>query len=189
MRTVSYDIRNAFSFKSWTLEKASSRFDLSRIDCGDSDLNDYFRNDAVLFREELLTQTYVFHDNEDDEIYAVIDFCNDALPRERMTGGQRRKISHKKRGFDTFPAVKITRLGVCREFQGKKIGSVLLEAVKHFFLADNRTGCRFITVDAYRSAVGFYERNDFARMLTKESEDSNAPTIPLFFDLKRLIVR
>lgn len=183
---MSEDIRNTFSYKNWTLEKASPRFDLSRIDCGDADLNDYFRNDAALFREELLSQTYVFHDNEDDEIYAAIDFCNDALPRERMTGGQRRKISHRKRGFQTFPAVKITRLGVCREFQGMKVGSVLLEAVKNFFLADNRTGCRFITVDAYRNAVGFYERNDFARMLTKETEDPNAPTVPLFFDLKRL---
>ena len=183
------NLRNSFSYLNWTLEKVSPRFDLSRIDCGDDDLNDYFRNDAALFREELLSQTYVFHDNEDDEIYAAIDFCNDALPRERMTGGQRRKISHRKRGFQTFPAVKITRLGVCKEFHGKKVGSSLLEAVKHFFVADNRTGCRFITVDAYRNAVGFYERNDFARMLTDESEDPSAPTVPLFFDLKRLMAQ
>ena len=185
---MSVDVRNIFSYKNWTLEKALPRFDLSRIDCGDADLNDYFRNDAVLFRDELLSQTYVFHDNEDDEIYAAIDFCNDALPRERMTGGQRRKISHRKRGFQMFPAVKITRLGVRREFHGMKVGSSLLETVKHFFLADNRTGCRFITVDAYKNAVGFYEHNDFARMLTDESEDPKAPTVPLFFDLKRLMV-
>ncbi len=157
------EFRNLFTFRHWKLEKVSPAFDLSDIDCGDDDLNDYFRNDALLFREELLSQTYVFHEEGKSIVSAVIDFCNDALPRERMTGGQRRKISHRKRGFQTFPAVKITRL-----------------------VADNRTGCRFITVDAYRNAVGFYERNDFARMLTEESEDPSAPTVPLFFDLKRL---
>jgi len=180
------EFRNLFTFQHWTLEKVSPAFDLSGIDCGDDDLNDYFRNDALFFREELLSQTYVFHEEGKAIVSAAIDFCNDALPRECMTGGQRRKISHRKRGFQTFPAVKITRLGVCREFQGMKVGSVLLEAVKNFFLADNRTGCRFITVDAYRRAVGFYERNDFARMLTKETEDPDTPTVPLFFDLKRL---
>lgn len=180
------EFRNLFTFRHWKLEKVSPAFDLSDIDCGDDDLNDYFRNDALLFREELLSQTYVFHEEGKSIVSAVIDFCNDALPRERMTGGQRRRISHRKRGFQTFPAVKITRLGVCKEFHGKKVGSSLLEAVKHFFLADNRTGCRFLTVDAYRNAVGFYERNDFARMLTEESEDPSAPTVPLFFDLKRL---
>ena len=185
---MSGEFRNMFTFQNWTLEKVSPSFDLSDIDCGDDDLNDYFRNDALLFREELLSQTYVFHEEGKKIISAAIDFCNDALPRERMTGGQRRKISHRKRGFQMFPAVKITRLGVRREFHGMKVGSSLLETVKHFFLADNRTGCRFITVDAYKNAVGFYEHNDFARMLTDESEDPKAPTVPLFFDLKRLMV-
>lgn len=179
--------RNSFTYGNWTLEKASGGFDLSSIDCGNDDLNDYFRNDAELFRRELLTQTYVFHERERNMVYAAIDFCNDGLPKERMTGGQRRRIAHRKRGFHVFPAVKITRLGVCATFHRMGVGSDLLDVVKRFFLADNRTGCRFITVDAYRDAVGFYERNDFARMLTTESEDPDAPTVPLFFDLMRLM--
>jgi len=182
------EIRNAYQFDGWTLEKASDGFDLSCIDCGDADLNDYFHNDSVAYRRQLLTQTYVFHTSEDSEVLAAVDFCNDSLPRERMTGGQRRKIAHEKRGFQSFPAVKITRLGVDKTLQGGGVGSALLETIKQFFLSDNRTGCRFLTVDAYRTAVGFYERNDFVRMLTPETEAENpdSPTVPLFFDLLRM---
>lgn len=55
-----------------------------------------------------------------------------------------------------------------------------------FFLEDNRTGCRFITVDAYRGAVPFYEKNGFTRTLAPEDEDPDAPTVSLFFDLSRI---
>ena len=39
--------RNSFVFGPWTLEKVSSRFDLSKVDCGDPDLNEYFQRDSV----------------------------------------------------------------------------------------------------------------------------------------------
>ncbi len=177
-------MRNSFVNGQWTLEKVSDAFDLSRIDCGDSDLNDYFRNDSEKYRKQLLTQTYVFHETGNSTLMATVDFCNDALPREDMTTGQKKKIPFEKRGFTTFPAVKITRLGVRLEFHKCGIGSNLLTTIKRFFLDDNRTGCRFITVDAYRDAVGFYERNDFMRM--KSSQDPEARTVPLFFDLLRI---
>ena len=101
-----------------------------------------------------------------------------------LKDASRRQIPFVKRGFKTFPAVKITRLGVRKEFHGKHIGSALIATVKRFFLDDNRTGCRFVTVDAYRAATSFYERNGFVR--TKGTEDGDAPTVPLFFDLLRL---
>ena len=71
------------------------------------------------------------------------------------------KINHRKRGYRSFPALKITRLGVDISMHGKHIGSRLLDSVKLFFLTDNRTGCRFLTVDAYREAKVFYENNGF----------------------------
>jgi len=45
----------------------------------------------------------------------------------------------------------------------------------------HHAGCRFVTVDAYRSALSFYERNDFKYLTTKdEDEDTRA----MYFDLK-----
>ncbi len=177
-------VRNYFVNGQWTLEKVTEAFDLSRIDCGDPDLNDYFQNDSEKYRKQLLTQTYVFHETGNPTLMATVDFCNDALPRENMTTGQKRNIPFEKRGFTTFPAVKITRLGVRLEFHKCGIGSNLLTTIKRFFLDDNRTGCRFITVDTYRDAVGFYEKNEFKRM--KSDQNPGAHTIPLFFDLLRI---
>ena len=179
-------LRNSFEFGPWTLEKVSDAFDLSCVDCGDADLNEYFQKDSAAYRKELMTQTYVFHETGSDVLMATVDFCNDALPKEVMPNASRRQIPFVKRGFKTFPAVKITRLGVRKEFHGKHIGSALIATVKRFFLDDNRTGCRFVTVDAYRAAASFYERNGFVR--TKGEEEADAPTIPLFFDLLRLEV-
>ena len=45
---------------------------------------------------------------------------------------------------------------------------------------DNKTGCRFVTVDAYLDAVPFYERNDFSLL---KSKDEDLVTRLLFFDL------
>ena len=179
-------LRNSFVFGPWTLEKVSSRFDLSKVDCGDPDLNEYFQKDSEDYRKELMTQTYVFHETGSDVLMATVDFCNDALPKEVMPNSSKKRIPFVKRGFKTFPAVKITRLGVRKEFHGHHVGSSLLAAIKQFFLDDNRTGCRFITVDAYRAAVGFYESNDFKRMKARGTEGPKAPTIPLFFDLLRI---
>ena len=56
-------------------------------------------------------------------------------------------------------------------FHRMGIGSYLIWALKMLFLTDNRTGCRFITVDAYnKSAVTeFYEKNDF-EFLTEDDK-------------------
>ena len=64
--------------------------------------------------------------------------------------------------------------------RGKTIGSFLLDFIKSYFLVDNKTGCRFVTVDAYLDAVPFYERNDFSLL---KSKDEDLVTRLLFFDL------
>lgn len=88
--------------------------------------------------------------------------------------------------YDGYPAVKITRFGVRSEFQRNKIGSSILHAVKQLFLTENRTGCRFITVDAYNTpgVREFYAKNDFEDL---PKDKPSATTHSMFFDLRRLI--
>ena len=182
--------RNCFEFFGFTLEKLQCHGDIAAFDCGDDDLNEYFRKDSIRYRSELMTQTYCFYQNgrSQAECAALIDFCNDSLARMHIPNGSRRKINHQKRGYQSFPALKITRLGIDVEFHGKGIGTHLLNAVKSFFISDNRSGCRFLTLDAYRSARGFYEKNGFlAAQLPEDEHDPASPTIPMFFDLRRII--
>ena len=64
------------------------------------------------------------------------------------------------------------------------MGSFLLNITKAFFRCYNRTGCRFVTVEAYNKdrTVDFYVKNDFA-FLTDKDHGKNQRT--MFFDLMR----
>ena len=57
---------------------------------------------------------------------------------------------------------------------------VLLLLVFANFVINNKTGCRFLTVDAYSEAVPFYIKNGFVPLTP---EDENSSTRLLFFDL------
>ncbi|MBR2200447.1 MAG: GNAT family N-acetyltransferase, partial [Bacteroidales bacterium] len=63
--------------------------------------------------------------------------------------------------------------------------SYLLLFFLRYFTTDNKTGCRFITVDAYADAVPFYLTNGFIPL---NDEDINEPTRLLYFDLNDLDV-
>lgn len=181
--------RNRFPHDGFVLEKLQCHDDIAAFDCGDEDLNEYFRKDSIAYRSELMTQTYCFfrETTEQDNALAVIDFCNDSLARNFIPNSSKRQINHNKRGYKSFPALKITRLGVDANMHGMHIGSLLLDTVKLFFVTDNRTGCRFLTVDAYRDAKSFYEKNGFVvALLPGEEENSDSPTIPMFYDLRRV---
>lgn len=181
--------RNQLILDGWILEKLICHDDIAAFDCGDHDLTEYFRHDSLKYRSELMTQTYCFYPcgySQKDAV-ALVDFCNDSLSRNLIPNCDKRKINHRKRGYKTFPALKITRLGVDVIHRRTGIGSRLLDAVKLFFLTDNRSGCRFLTVDAYRTAQKFYEHNGFVRACLPEEDDKpDSPTIPMFFDLRRI---
>lgn len=183
---VSID-RNIFVDGSWTLRKLENYTICATFDCDDDDLNEYFRVDAPLHKQELLTQTYYLHENTiPDVVVALLDFCNDAVRIEKCRKAIETKAIEIPSGkqYPNLPAVKLTRIGVVKEFQGMNIGSHALNMIKKFFTTDNRTGCRFITVDAYNTerVIRFYERNGFKPFSDK---DKNKKNRSLFFDLKR----
>lgn len=153
------------------------------FDCGDDDLNEYFQVDSKHYRENLLTQTYclLLHPVPDFAL-ALLDFCNDAVLLKNIEAKLRTDERARTR---SFPAVKLTRIGVAKQFQGKNIGSHALNMIKRFFTVDNRTGCRLITVDAYNKpeVLRFYEKNNF---LPFHAKDEGNRTRALYFDLKRL---
>jgi len=61
-----------------------------------------------------------------------------------------------------------------------------MNLIKSMFLNCNRTGCRFITVDAYsnKKTIAFYQKNGFDFLSDK---DQKRRTRLLFFDLSRHI--
>ncbi len=162
------------------------------FDCGDSliakDLNEFFLIDSVNYAKELLTVTYAWE--LEAETIAYFAVSNDSLRAEDTSSKTRfRKVILKlvpfeKRGHKTSPSVKVGRFAVAKKYQGRDIGSKLMNFIKNFFTDKNKTGCRFIIVDAYKEAVGFYQKNGFD-FLTPEDEDQE--TRLMWFDLKTFI--
>jgi len=177
--------RNVFVDGSWILKKVENQAICDSFDCGDDDLNEYFHVDAILHKKELLTQTYCLQLSQYPNLaIALLDFCNDAVRYKIL---QRTIDIPPRKQYRHLPAVKLTRFGVQKELQGKNIGTHALNMVKKFFVTDNRTGCRILTVDAYNKprVLNFYEKNGFKPFTDK---DKNKKTRSLFFDLKRLAI-
>ena len=65
---------------------------------------------------------------------------------------RKHRFVNEKR-LKSYPAAKICRLGVDLSVKGQSIGSFLLNFIKSYFIIENKTGCRFLTVDAYAAAV------------------------------------
>ena len=131
---------------------------VKEFDCGDKDLNDFILNRASAFQKYLLAVNYAYVDSDDaSKVYA---YCSLRLK--------------------SYPAVKLCRLGVDISAKGQQIGTTVLDYIKWMFVTENKTGCRFLTVDAYLNAVPFYEKNGFRFM---NIEDNDPHTRLMYYDL------
>ncbi|MDR1135447.1 MAG: GNAT family N-acetyltransferase [Clostridiales Family XIII bacterium] len=163
--------------------------ELFSFDCGDMDLNDFLLNDAKNYLKSMLAVTYLV--KVEDEIVAYFCLSYDGLTRTTILTEEEkalwnrvgRKIPNSKRR-KTYPAVKIGRLAVAEKYAGFGIGRRIIDAIAVMYLCEqHHAACRFVTVDAYRSALSFYERNDFRYLTTKDGEDD---TRAMYFDLKAI---
>ena len=172
----------------------------SDFSCGDDELDNFFHNDADLYSIELMGKTYCWITNDKPhQIVALFTLANDSIKTFNLDNKIRnrlnRTISNNKRGR-SYPAVLIGRLGINKSFQNKSIGSQLLNFIKDWFRhKSNKTGCRFIVVDAFNNARTnkFYELNKFRYLYDNEAEEYSQykssssrkiSTRLMYFDLK-----
>ncbi|MBO7160241.1 MAG: GNAT family N-acetyltransferase [Paludibacteraceae bacterium] len=159
---------------------------IKSFDCGDAELNDFILCQSENYRKTLLAVSYVLEENND--VIAYFSLSNDNLSAEIFDSKtnfnrqmRKRFVNEKRRKH--FPAMKIGRFAIETSQKSKGIGSALLGIIKTFLIKNPQSGCRFITVDAYNDAVGFYERNGFV-MVNEFQADRR--TQPMFFDLAQL---
>lgn len=172
--------------KRYEVRKMTADEQIRSFNCGDLDLNDFLLNEAAPFRKALLAVTYIFEEKSTKQIAAFFSLANDKVSLsdfENKTEFNRfRKVRFvNEKRLKSYPAAKLCRLGVDESLKGCRIGTVLLDFIKSFFVIDNKTGCRFLTVDAYSDAVPFYLKNGFVPL---HEEDKNDDTRLLYFDLK-----
>jgi len=162
------------------------------FDCGNTALNEFLlesnvcKQNATYHTIELLSVTYILEQPETHAIIAYFSLLHDKIEREFTDSATwnrlSRKIPNAKRK-SSYPALKIGRLAINKPFQGQGIGGKILHFIEQYYLKKQIAGCRYITVDALQSAMPFYEKHRFQKMVSSEKDE----TILMFFDLKSIV--
>ena len=190
-----------FLFRRYNRELAGK---LPVFDCGDEDLNAFFQEDAFNYDAQLLGRSYCFLSALEGDIAAVFTLSNSAIRVAELPNNAKRRlvklIPWVKQGRN-YPAVLIGRLGVSRKYRNQRIGSQIIDFIKAWFLSNhNKTGCRFVVVDAYNKedVLHFYSNanNKFSFLFKEESQEKLYNSIPanenlktrqMYFDLATLL--
>ena len=170
----------------YRIRRLNTEDEIKSFNCGDSDLNDFILHDARPYREAKLAVTYAMYAEADrSHVAAYFSLANDRVSlvdfdsKTEFNRFRRYRFPNEKR-LRSYPAVKLCRLGVDLSDRELSIGTFILNFIKSYFVSDNKTGCRFLTVDAYASAVPFYEKNGFVPLHEADAADA---TRLLYFDL------
>lgn len=173
----------------YEVRKLSADEQVKSFNCGDADLNDFILNEAAPYRKAMLAVTYVFEDKVTKQTAAFFSLANDKVSlsdfesKTEFNRFRKNRFVNEKR-LRSYPAVKLCRFGVDESLKGQSIGTILLRFIKSYFVIDNKTGCRFIIVDAYANAISFYMRNGFVPL---NDDDKDEPTRLLYFDLNEVM--
>lgn len=159
--------------------------ELVGFDCGDDDLNSFLVEDAKSFLDKRIATSYLLVDG--DNIVAYFCLLNDKISRQDVTNSQWKKIRGgfpERKQFGSYPAVKIGRFAVSSKYRGRNIGTDPMNLLKDMLNNNpNYSAFRFLTVDAYISAINFYLKNNFKPLSEKIQNDH---TRLLFFDMLEL---
>ena len=110
------------------------------FDCGDEDLNEFLLEDSFINIDNSLSKIYLcLYENK---VVAFFSLSADSI-----------KINEKLEiAYRTYPAIKIGRLAVHKDFQGMHIGSILIDWVVGFCLELRKDiGVRFEALQPERN--------------------------------------
>jgi GNAT superfamily N-acetyltransferase len=141
------------------LVRADPQHDTSQFDCSDDDLNDFVKTDCLDYQKHNLSHTRLAKYR--GEVIAFVTLLADSIILEtkekKIWLPFYTKIVH-------FPALKIGRLAVHKDYQRQGVGYALLFyclGIAHRINEELHVGCRFITVDAYEASVSWYLKQGF----------------------------
>lgn len=144
--------------------------------CDNEDLDDFFAKDSAIYGRKLLGKTYAFQLKEAPRpIVCAFTLSNDSIRITNKLSSENKEqflesANLSEKNLRRYPAVLIGRLGTNRAFAGKGYGSAVMDFIKTWFRVGNKTGCRFIIVDAYNTVetIHYYLKNGFRFLIEDE---------------------
>ena len=174
-------------------------YPLTAFDCGDSDLNKFLLDDAKPAQELRIANTFIL-EADNGRIAAYFCLLNDKISKSEVIGSRWKKIRSsfpRDKQFSSYPSVKIGRFAVSTDFRGLHVGKTMMKMlVNKLRLERSVSAFHYITVDAYLSAVPFYEKGGTRDVdnivggyhgflhLTKKDEDEH--TRLMYFDMMEI---
>ena len=144
----------------------------------DRDIENFFKSEFEYYNRQLLGKSYGFVQTKPSlELVAAFTVANSMLPivnlPKNIKNRINRQIPNSKRNSQ-YPAVLVGQLAVFDAFAGKHIGDEVLAFIKSWFIDPlNKTGCRYVIVDAVNNdkVIDFYQRNGFKFIFDKIEDE------------------
>lgn len=172
--------------------------------CKDADITEFFTHDDADYTYQLLGKSYCFVKPDTSEIVCAFTVANSSVKVASLPSGLRNKLNRKipnAKRSPQYPAVLVGQLAVSDLFSDHHIGDELLDFIKSWFIDPlNKTGCRYVIVDAvnHPKVFDYYQRNGFKFLFSSDEEEwvflhnkGQEPTAPvepmrtrlMYFDL------
>jgi ribosomal protein S18 acetylase RimI-like enzyme len=164
----------------FTIKTLNENHNLSLFNCSSPELNDFLKNDALMYQTNFLAQTYLcFYKNEPAGFVTIMTDIIEAKSIHTID-----KISSFRYG--KYPAIKIARLGVDSRFERRGVGSYLLFSVSILvFSLCKHVGCRYILVDSKNESTSFYEKYGFKIAEKNRKSDYT----PMYLNIQPIITK
>ena len=148
-----------------------------QFDCGDQDLNEFLRDDALKHQKERIAATYLcFYEGE---VVGYFSWLTDAI---EINGKDKRVFKKIRMSYRTYPAIKLGRLAIDKKYIKSGVGGYLMDRMlKGVTFFSEYIGCRFATVDAYPDSKEFYKKLGFKVHTEREH------TVFMYLDIKSLL--
>lgn len=158
---------------------APVKLDVQHFDCGDDDLNDFLKNDAIYYTKNNLAVTYLVTDSN-----KVVSYMSLAMGAIEVKKHLFKKDIDPRVRIRYYPCLKIARLSTDKRYQGKGCAAEMIYlAVTIAKEIRKRAGCRFLMVDAYPDlkVINWYKKRGF---VTPYSELKGMVTVPMYLILE-----
>ena len=168
-------LQSNFVFRLMTEELVSSCYPYSCTK--DEQIDKFFHHEFSDYEYQLLGKSYCFVSKEEPKIAAAFTVANSSVRVDDMPKSKRNKLNRKipfSKQRSQYPAVLIAQLAVFDGFEGMHLGNEVLDAIKAWFIDPlNKTGCRYVVVDAVNNpkVLKFYQDNGFDFIFSSDEEE------------------
>lgn len=147
--------------------------------CKDEEITEFFTRDYADYAYQLLGKSYCFIKQGTSDIVCAFTVANSSVKVDILPSNLRNRINRsipnaKRRS--QYPAVLVGQLGVSDLYSGHHVGDEVLDFIKSWFIDPlNKTGCRYVIVDAvnHPKVFEFYLRNGFKFLFSSDEEEWN----------------